>query len=125
MSIKQGTIALIEVIFTNHSGRKKRPVLVISNEECNQRYPDFVSCVITRQEHHLPHELCITNDDLASGHLRHNSYVKVNVINTTDKMLIEKTIGEIKPSKMREVKDLLNDVIKDNSSLIKIQSRLL
>ena len=44
---KQREIVLVPFPFSDLSSAKKRPVLIISNNDYNQRFDDVVVCVIT------------------------------------------------------------------------------
>ncbi|MDZ7361513.1 MAG: type II toxin-antitoxin system PemK/MazF family toxin [candidate division KSB1 bacterium] len=47
MAYKQGQIVLVPFPYSDLSGSKKRPVLVVSNDVYNASFPDIVVAVIT------------------------------------------------------------------------------
>jgi len=86
MSYKIGDIVLIRFPFTNLAKSKKRPVLIIKNEnELN----DIVCFQITSNDEQL-NLLKISNNDLANSNLTLDSYIKYDKCFTLNTDLLKK-----------------------------------
>src|SRR6516165_7295952 len=74
----QGDIVLIPVPFTDLSSTRRRPVIVISNDQYNQNTVDMVVVSMTSYVEPHPHSFVITSADLVSGTLNRPSRVRVD-----------------------------------------------
>ena len=92
---KQGEIVLIPVPFTNLSSEKRRPVIIISNDEYNQMAADMVVVAMTSTSSGGPYSFTITSADLASGKLNRPGTIRVDKIYTLDQSLIVRTFGQV------------------------------
>ncbi|MEQ8905174.1 type II toxin-antitoxin system PemK/MazF family toxin [Ekhidna sp.] len=105
MSYSQGDIILVPFPFTDQSGSKRRPAVVVSNSLVNNSN-DLIIAQLTTQEIYGPLAVQIDNNDVVTPfkppHNRQFIYCKkVAVI---DKSLIQKKITAIKEdSKKRDV----------------------
>lgn len=124
MKIKQRDIVLVPVKFSDQSGTKRRPVIIISNEDVNDRYLDVIYCMITSRKRNLPHEVPIIDNDLESGALKLDSYIRVCRISCIEKEMIIRKVGRLKEDKFKEVHDYINDLIDEESTIIVRQARL-
>lgn len=106
-SFEQGDVVVIKIPFTDFSGVKRRPVLVISGNKFNRRSRDLVVAKITgtKFSHNLNVE--ITNDNLEHGELKKESYIDLSLILTVEKKLVEKRIARVKENVVTEVKEKL------------------
>lgn len=107
INFEQGEIILIPFPFTNLKASKKRPVLVLSTSEINQKLADFISCGITSNIQNMEHSILIDKNDLESGYLPKPSRIKTNVIFTLEKSSAIKSLGKIKEDIFRKVKEEL------------------
>lgn len=94
---KQGEIVLIPVPFTNLSSekRKRRPVIIISNDEYNQMAADMVVVAMTSTPSVSPYNFVVTSADLTHGKLNRPGTVRVDKIYTLDQSLIVRTFGQL------------------------------
>lgn len=104
INFEQGEIILIPFPFTNLKSTKKRPVLVLSKTEINQKFADFISCGVTSNIKDVEYSVLIDKDDLESGYLPKLSRIKVNTIFTLEKSSAIKSLGKIKESVLGKVK---------------------
>lgn len=79
---KQGEIVLIPVPFSDLTSVKKRPVLIISNDEFNGRGEDVIVAAITSNIRGFEHEVVFDNTDLANGELKVISCIRADKIYT-------------------------------------------
>ncbi len=107
ISFEQGEIILIPFPFTNLKAIKKRPVVVLSKDEVNQKFGDFISCGITSNIQDFKYSILIDKNDLEYGYLPKPSRIKTNVIFTLEKSSAIKSLGKINADTFRKVKEEL------------------
>ena len=105
INFEQGEIILVPFPFTNLRATKKRPVLVLSKTEINRRFADFVSCGVTSNIQNAEYSVLIDQNDLKFGYLPKPSRVKTNVIFTLEKSSAIKSLGKLKDSTFRKVRE--------------------
>ena len=91
MTYEVGDILLIKFPFTDLSNAKKRPVLVIQNENS---MGDFVCFQITSKDT----QSCLTlikDNDLSAGKLTLTSYVKYDKCFTLNSSIVDKKIARV------------------------------
>lgn len=109
--IKQRDIILIPFPFSDQSGQKVRPALIISNDSFNQS-EDVVACAITSNIKHSKYSLSISQDDIESGILYEKSSIKAETIFKIKKMLIIKRIAILNKAKFLEVIAVVKELVK-------------
>ncbi len=102
-----GSVVLVPFPFTDLSGKKKRPALVVSPTGFHEE--DLVLCAITSQ---LPHilsqwEAPLETADMVEEKLPKRSVVKVGKLFTMHRNLIARRFGAVKEQKLQEVLDKL------------------
>lgn len=110
--IKQRDIILIPFPFSDQSGQKVRPALIISNDKFNQSGEDAVVCAITSNLKPSKYSLIISSKDIEMGALYEKSSVKVEAILKVKKMLIIKRIAILDKTKFLEVISALQELVK-------------
>jgi mRNA interferase MazF len=86
----QGDIVVINFPFNDGSKFKKRPVLIISNNEVN-KYGDYIVAQITSKDKSDEFSILVLEKDLLDK-LPLKSWVRMSKIFTVNKSLILKTI---------------------------------
>ncbi|MCX9011244.1 MAG: type II toxin-antitoxin system PemK/MazF family toxin [Candidatus Methanoperedens sp.] len=105
MSLKQGSIVLVDFSYSNLKETKFRPSLVLSNYEYNGNSMDVVVLRVTSRCREGKWEVEILRTDLAEGTLDiEPSYVKVDSIFTVEKSIIRKVVARLKDEKIEEIK---------------------
>ena len=107
----QGDMLLVPFPFSDQSGRKVRPVIVLSNDEFNEHSQDIIAIGITSNISKDKYTLDLDNKDLKEGKLMTKCVIKVENILRLDKSLIIKKIGKIKEEKLDKVIKILNEII--------------
>ncbi len=107
---KQGEIVLIPFPFTDLSTKKKRPVLVLSNDEYNKRTEDFIVCGITSNIKDSEFSVLIESKDLESGYLPKPSRIKIDKIFTLEQSLVIKKFARLKSDTMVKLKQELSQL---------------
>lgn len=103
----KGDIVVIPFPFSDLSGSKRRPALVLADLSGN----DIILCQITSQPNDSS-AIAITNADFSNGSLPVNSYIRPNRIFTADKNMIIRSVGTINNS-------VFDAVVNDIYGLIK------
>ena len=112
MNYNQGEILLIPMPFSDLSKNKKRPVLVVSNNEYNRKSLDLIVVAITSNIQCSGNKLSLTNEDLETGKLKYISSIKTDKIYTLSKGIIIKSFGQITTEKLKQTISQINELIK-------------
>ena len=96
--------------FTDLSGRKRRPALVVSPGSFREE--DLILCAITSRvpERLSAWDVPLGPVDMAAGKLPKESVVKIGKLFTTHRSLIASLFGDIKEEKLGEVLGRLRDL---------------
>ncbi len=108
----QGDVIIVPFPFTDLTGVKQRPALIISNKEYIRNSPDVIICGITSNLKDLEYSVLLEKRDLNSGFIILKSLIKVDKLTSVDKNIIRKKIATIKQSKLQEVFEILDKIIK-------------
>lgn len=108
ISIKQGDIILVP--FSDQSGKKVRPALVVSNNQFNENSSDMILCGITTNISKDFYTIIIENKFLEDKNIKEDCCVKVENLLKIDKNIIIKKIDSVK-------KEFLDSVIKKINGL--------
>jgi mRNA interferase MazF len=105
MSLKQGSIVLVDFSYSNFTETKFRPALVMSSSEYNENSIDVVVLRVTSKGRDRKWELEILKNDLVEGALDiEPSYVKVDSLYTVEKKIIRKVVARLKDEKVAHLK---------------------
>jgi mRNA-degrading endonuclease toxin of MazEF toxin-antitoxin module len=98
-----GSVVLVPFPFTDLSGRKRRPALVVSPEGFHDE--DLILCAITSQLPQRPSEweAPLEAEDMVEEKLPKKSIVKVGKLFTMHRDLIARRFGTLKEHKLQEV----------------------
>ena len=97
-----GEIILIPVPFSNLSSSKKRPGLVISNDNYNKASSDLIVVAITSNL--VQPGIPLSNSDMVQGQLPKSSIIRYDKIYSLDKNIIVKSIGKVSGSIINSVR---------------------
>jgi len=111
MKPQQGDIVLIPVPFSDLSSEKRRPVIVVSNDEYNRRTADVVVVAMTSNPAAAMFGFQITSADLVQGALNRPSVVRVDKIYTLAQSIVAKKFGKVSPHVMDRIRQMLLAVI--------------
>jgi len=101
---KQRDIALVPFPFSDLSGRKARPVLILSNDTYNQESADVLVCGLTTNLRRMPYSVIISADDVEQPcTLRHRSRIKADTIVSLQQSLLIKPIARLRRSVFKQV----------------------
>ena len=96
-------MVLVPFPFTDLSGRKRRPALVVSPEDFDRE--DLILCAITSQLPETPSawEVPLGASDMAEGDLPKQSIIKTGKLFTMHERLVATRFGAVKDQKLQEV----------------------
>lgn len=100
---KQGDVLLVPFPFTDQSGTKQRPALVLSGAVYNQTHPDIIIAPITSQVGYSADEVFL-NDWQKAGLLK-ASAVKP-ILASLETTLVRRKLGEIPSSDLKPIRAL-------------------
>ena len=110
MMHKQRELVLIPIPFTDLSSQRRRPVIIISNDDYNSKTDDIIVVGVTSNLQETEYSLTITQNDMESGTLRQTSRVKVDKIYTLAQSIVVRSFGKIKIQTFDKILDLLKEV---------------
>ena len=109
--ISQRDILLVPFPFSDQSGRKVRPVVVVSNEEFNEHSQDYLVVGITSKLSREKYSLRLTDSDLENGKLFPACCIKVENILKIDRELVIKKIGTVNMQKFAGIVTVLMEIL--------------
>lgn len=111
MVYKQREIVLVPFPYSDLSSTKRRPVLIVSNDDYNQNFQDVVVCVITSNLHTDTYSVALGNEDLEIGVLPESSIVKTHKLFTIHQDKIIKKFSVVKGEYFGKVADKIKQLI--------------
>ncbi len=112
MPFSRGDIVLADLPYSDGTGSKVRPALVVQNDLNNRRLQDVILALITSATHRASLEatqllIDITTPDGKKSGLLHTSAVKCEHLITLHQGLIKRVIGRLPPATMQQINDCL------------------
>ena len=111
LKVKQREIILINFPFSDLTGAKVRPALVISNNSYNRTNLDTVVLAITSNLSPHPYKVLVEMQNLESGSLPLKSAIRVDKPFSVLQTKVLKIQAKITVNKLEEVKLLINQLI--------------
>lgn len=111
---KQREIVLVPFPYSDYSAIKKRPVLIISNNDYNLKFNDVIVCVVTSNQYIDDYSVQLSNQDIEFGLLPEKSVIKAHKLFTVQQDRILKKFSNIKVELFKEVIAQVNHVIRIN-----------
>ena len=111
IKFRQRDIVIMPVVYSDLKKVKRRPVLVLSNQEYNKKSEDFICCSITSNLESIDYSVKIDSFDLEEGTLNRESIVKSNKIYTLKQSLAFKKIGVLNSIRTKKVFETLNKIL--------------
>ncbi len=108
LEIDQREIVLMPFPYSDFSGKKVRPVIIVSNDKFNSSSQDLIVCAITSNISKDHYTILLKKDCLEKGRLLDDCCVKVENIAKIDRSLVIKKIGSLKQDIFSEVLGKLN-----------------
>ncbi len=111
-SVRRGDVVVANFPYSDQSGSKKRPALVVQDDRWNQSLDDTILAFITSGVHQYvgaPTQKLIqmgTPESSGSG-LRTDSVIECNTLLTYDISLIVNSVGRLNPAVMADIDNCL------------------
>lgn len=104
---KRGEVVVVNVPFSNHSGSKPRPALVISTEAFHRTLLDVIVCPISSRPRYYQRP---GPGDRPLHHwkavgLRHPSTVRISNLLAVDKKIIMRSLGRLPKADLEHVEE--------------------
>lgn len=109
--IEQRDFLLVPFPFSDQSGRKVRPAIVISNNEFNKNSDDVLIVAVTSNLSKDKYTLNLSTNDLEEGRLSTACCIKIENVLKIDKELIIKKIGKIKINILKSIISKIFEII--------------
>jgi mRNA interferase MazF len=113
--LKQRDLVLLPIPFTDLTSNKKRPVIVISNNDYNRRTQDVVVVAVTSKIQRKEYSVPLRKEDMVEGKLLRESEIRADKIYSISQGIVIKRFGRIK-------KDVFMEVIKKINTLLKAKA---
>lgn len=109
--LKQRDLVLIPIPFSDLRSKKRRPVIVISNDSYNQKTEDIVVVAVTSNIEKKDYTLLMTQNDLEYGNLPTDSMIRVDKIYSLSQLIVVKSLGKIKQETFARIVTVLNRLV--------------
>ena len=110
----QRDIVWLKITYSDLSGSKIRPGLILSNHSYNSNHYDVICCAITSQNR-KDCCLAIDNSDIESGNpFKKDNRVRFDWILKVDKKLIRNKVGTLNKQKTQEIINAIQGLININ-----------
>ncbi len=107
----QGDVFLARVPFSDITGIKQRPVLVLSVDAYNRTSRDVIVCGITSNLGNVPYSIRIDNASFIRGNILTPSLIKANHLFTLDKATLIRRFGTVNAATINQTKAVLNTLL--------------
>ncbi len=103
----KGEIVVVPFPFSDLTGNKKRPALVLANLQGD----DVILCLITSQKAKDSYAISLKKSDFGNGSLPQDSNIRPNRLFTADSNIILYKSGSLKTEKIDEVIDKIIETL--------------
>ena len=116
MKVRRGEVVIVDFPYSDQTGRKVRPALVVQSNVWNQRLDDTILALITGSRHRrvgatTQYFVDISTDEGQQTGLRFDSVIQCENLITYDQSLILRVIGSLSTSAMRQIDACLKAVL--------------
>ncbi len=109
--VSQRDIVIITFPFSDGTGEKARPVLVLSNEVYNITSNNFIGLAITSALSNKANTISVFNKELETGILPKQSLIKIDALFSFEQKFIQKRIAVLKKDIFENVRTALLAII--------------
>jgi mRNA interferase MazF len=103
--MKQYSICLVNLDPTiGHEIKKTRPCVIISPDEMNNFLSTIIIAPMTTKSHNYPTRIQINFQNK-------NGWIVLDQIRAIDKARLVKTLGKLDPATLKQVKDMINEML--------------
>ena len=105
----KGEIVLLPFPFSDLSGSKMRPALILSPEQFNYSGQDIICCALTSNK--KIKGVQISTKDMHKGRLSFVSVIKYTQLFTIKKELVGRSLGSVRRNKLKQVQVKLQNLL--------------
>jgi len=109
--LMQRDLLLVPFPFSDQSGNKVRPVMVVSNRAFNEHSEDLLVVGITSNISRGKYTISLSSTDLEEGQLYSKCCIKAENILKIEKSMVVKKIGKAKKEKLESTIKTINKII--------------
>ena len=109
----QSSIILVPFPFSDQTGTKVRPALILSNPEFN-RHEDVIICALTSSIKERPYSLIVAERDTLHKKLKDKSQIRIDTITRIKKSLIIKEIDILTETSFQKVLKILHGLFQED-----------
>lgn len=103
----KGDVVVVPFPFSDLSGVKRRPALVIATPEG----ADILLCQITGRKRYDNYSITLESSDFSKGHLPISSFIRPNKLFTAEKSIVIYTAGSISQRKLLHVIGKIKEIL--------------
>jgi mRNA interferase MazF len=108
MNVRRGEVVLVDFPYSDHTGSKVRPALVVQADALNRRLDDTILALITSSRHRrvgaaTQFAIDITTPEGQQTGLRLNSVIQCENLLTYDQALILRVLGRLSATSMEQI----------------------
>ena len=107
--MKSGDVVLLHFPFTDLTGSKLRPAVILANAGRN----DFVACQVTTSQDADAAAIPLTATSFGAGGLRQVSYARPGKLFTAHRSVMAKRVGRLMDQVRDQIKDAVIQVIRN------------
>ncbi len=107
--INQRSIILVPFPYSDQSGKKVRPALILSNSNFNSN-EDVIICALTSSIKKRKYSIIITSKDTVHKNLIDTSQIRIDAITRIKKTLVIKEIDILNQEAFKKVLQILNSI---------------
>ncbi len=109
--MKQRDIILVPFPFSDQSGQKIRPALIVSNDKFNSTSEDAIVCAITSNIKPSKYSIIIDKSNLEEGILHENCAIKAETVLKLNRSLVIKKIAKLDKPTFSKVNKVLSELL--------------
>ena len=102
----KGTVVVVNYFFTDLSGSKRRPAVVVADLDGD----DLIICPVVSSRSDR-YSVPLRSQDISGGQLRKDSFIRPNILNTVDSSRILYSMGKLSVNKMKELTSKIGEII--------------
>ena len=112
-TFRRGQVVVVEVPFSDHSGVKPRPALVVSTETFHRDLGDVIVCPISSQPRYYgrPGQGDYPMRDWRGPGLQHPSTVRISKLLAVDKQIVRRVLGTVSRQDLSGVDTVLRQAL--------------
>jgi mRNA interferase MazF len=106
MKVSRGDVVLVDYPFSDRTGSKVRPALVVQADHLNGRIDDTILAAISRSTHRASSTqlfVDISTPEGAQTGLRQNSMIQCENLLTYDQGLVLRRLGQLPPAMLQQI----------------------